>query len=133
MAGEEDMIAVGIGCRRGASAAQVGAAVHQALNSAQISVSDVDVLAVPIFKANEAGVKDAAAALDLPLTLVARPALEAVQALCVTRSEVAAETIGLDSVAEAAALAGAGATSALILPRIVVGSVTCAVARAGAP
>ncbi len=123
------MIAVGIGCRRGVSADQVGAAVQLALSQAQVSLDEVDVLAVAAFKTAESGVQDAAAALELPLAPVARKALEAVQPQCVTRSGKVQAAVGLESVAEAAAIAAAGDDAALILPRIAVDGVTCAVAR----
>lgn len=122
------MIVVGIGCRRGSRAARVAAAVREALAKAGIPVDRVDALATPDFKANETGIAEAAAELDVPLTLVERSRMDAVQALCATRSETAELATGLGAVSEAAAIAGAGRNAVLLLPRIARDGVTCAVA-----
>ena len=123
------MIVVGIGCRRDSTASQIGAAVGAALAQAGLALERIDVLAAPAFKADEPGIACAAEALGLPVTFVDRPRLDAVQPLCATRSQVAADTTGLAAVSEAAALAAAGRNARLLLPRIARDGVTCAVAR----
>lgn len=123
------MIVVGIGCRRDSPAAGIAGAVREALAKAGIPVDSVDALAAPEFKADEAGIAEAAAEIGLPLTLVERSRMDAVQALCATRSEAAELATGLGAVSEAAAIAGAGRNAVLLLPRIARGGVTCAVAR----
>ena len=117
------MIVAGIGCRRGCAAADVVAAVRMA---EAVAGCEVALLAAPDFKRAEPGLHEAAAALGLPLRFVERSRLEAVQPDCPTRSGMALAAVGLASVAEAAALA----FGPLILPRIVRGGATCALARA---
>ncbi len=123
------MIVVGIGCRRGSPAERIGAAIGEALARTGLPADRIDALAAPEFKADEAGIAAAAAALGLPLRLVARSRLEAVQQLCATRTAAAERATGLGAVAEAAALAACGRNPVLVLARIALGGVTCAVAR----
>ena len=123
------MIVVGIGCRRDSPASRIAGAVGEALTTAGIPVDSVDAFATPEFKADEAGIAEAAAAFGLPLRVVDRSRLDAVQTLCATRSRAAEKATGLGAVSEAAALAAAGRNAALVLTRIARGGVTCAVAR----
>ena len=123
------MIVVGIGCRRDSPAERIAGAVGEALANAGIPFDHVDALATPEFKADETGIVEAAAELDLPLRLVDRFRLEAVQTLCATLSETTRAATGLGAVSEAAALAAAGRNASLVLPRIARDGVTCAVAR----
>ncbi|MYF08086.1 MAG: cobalamin biosynthesis protein [Rhodospirillaceae bacterium] len=123
------MIAVGIGCRRDSPAARIGAVVEEALAQTGLALGTVDALAVPAFKADEPGIVRAAEELGLPVKLVHRAELDAVQPLCATRSRAAEERTGLAAVSEAAALAAAGRNARLLLPRIARDGVTCAVAR----
>ncbi len=123
------MIAVGIGCRRDSPAERIAAAIGEALARAGLAAARVDALAAPDFKAREAGIAAAAANLGLPLRLVERSRLEAVQALCATSSAAAERATGLGAVAEAAALAACGRNPVLVQARIARDDVTCAVAR----
>lgn len=123
------MIAVGIGCRRDSPAERIAGAVGEALANAGIPLDRVDALATADFKADEAGIVEAAARLGLPLRPIERSRLDVVQPLCATRSETAVAATGLGAVSEAAALAAAGRNASLILPRIARDGVTCAVAR----
>lgn len=127
------MIVVGIGCRRGSSAARIGTAVEEALAAAELSPAGIDALAAPAFKAGEAGIVQAAARLGLAAIFVDRADLDAVQPLCATRSPAAEAATGLPAVSEAAALAAAGRNPRLLLPRIVRDGVACAVARGDGP
>ncbi len=72
--------------------------------------------------------------LGLPLTFLDHDALAAASVRAVTRSARAMAETGLASVAEAAALAGAGPGSRLLLPRVASAAATCALAVAeGSP
>jgi cobalt-precorrin 5A hydrolase len=115
------MMVAGIGCRTGVSAEAVLAILRDA--------GQPGVLAVPDFRRAEPGIGEAAAALDLRILWIARAALKGEQGRCLTRSARAEAEVGLSCVAEAAALAGAGPGSRLVLPRIARGGVTCAVAE----
>ena len=122
------MIVAGVGCRKGASADDIGAVIGAALARAGFATRAPDLIAAPERKRGEQGVAAAAAALGVPLVLIAEADLKAAGARAETRSERVLALMGISSVAEAAALAGGGPTARLILPRIAVGSATCALA-----
>jgi cobalt-precorrin 5A hydrolase len=128
---DEAMIVAGIGCRKGASAAEISAVIADALARAGLGTQALDLVAAPESKGGEQGVAAAAAALGVPLMLVAKADLEAAGARTQTRSERVLALIGVPSVAEAAALAAGGPAARLILPRITVGVATCALAVGG--
>jgi cobalt-precorrin 5A hydrolase len=123
------MIAAGIGCRRNISAAQVQAAIEAAFLRAGFASRHLDLIAVPVVKESEAGIREAAAALGLRLIFIPQDALEAAGAGALTRSAQSMAAMNVHSVAEAAALAGAGRNARLLAPRVAVGSVTCALAE----
>ena len=127
------MIVVGIGCRRDSPAARIAAAVDQALAQIGLPPERIDALAAPAFKADEAGIAEAAAGLGVRLRWVGHADLDAVQPFCATRSPVAEAVTGLAAVSEAAALAIAGRNARLLLPRIARDGVTCAVAQGEGP
>jgi cobalt-precorrin 5A hydrolase len=124
----EAVIVAGIGCRKGATEAQIEAALTAALERAGRPLAKIDLLATSAAKRGEAGITAAAAARKLPLKIVAQADLEAASARGTTWSQRVLALAGVPSVAEAAALAAAGPKSQLILPRITVGPVTCALA-----
>ena len=117
------MTVAGIGCRRACPAADIVAIVRRA---EALTGCRTTALAAPDFKRHEPGLHAAAATLGLPIHFIPQAALERAQADCVTHSGVALQTVGLASVAEGAALAATNGT--LLLPRIVLGAATCAVA-----
>lgn len=121
------MIVAGIGCRPGMGGEAAAALVRRA---EALTGRRAERLAAPYFRSGEAGLHAAAALLGLPLVLLSHAALASVQARCPSRSARARDAVGLASVAEAAALAAAGAGGRLILPRIAGASVTCALAAA---
>ena len=125
------MIVAGIGCRKGASAAQIDAALDTALERAGRPLARIDLMATSASKSAEGGIAAAAAARGLRLILVAKPELEVASARGATWSARVLALAGVPSVAEAAALAACGPMARLILPRIVVGPVTCALAESG--
>jgi cobalt-precorrin 5A hydrolase len=126
------MIVAGVGCRKGASAAEIEAAITAALAHAGVAADRLAMIAAPAFKGGERGVMDAAIARGVPLVLVPQSDLEAAGARTATQSERVVAFAGVSSVAEAAALAAGGAAAQLIATRIVVGPATCALADTGA-
>jgi cobalt-precorrin 5A hydrolase len=124
------VIVAGIGCRKGASAAEIDAAIEAALERAGRPLAKIDLLATAMTKRKEDGIAAAAAARELPLIFVAQPELEIASARGATWSARVLALGGVPSVAEAAALAAAGPKARLVLPRIVHGPVTCALAEA---
>lgn len=125
------MIVAGVGCRAGASACDVEAAIAAALDRAGLTLQAPAVIATAFAKAHEPGIAAAASARGVTFVVVPQVDLEAASARVVTRSERVSELMGIPSVAEAAALAAAGSAARLIAPRIAVGPVTCALAVTG--
>jgi cobalt-precorrin 5A hydrolase len=124
------MIIAGIGCRKGTPAAEIETAVSAALARAGLDHAAIGMLATSATKECEPGIAGAAAALGVPLTLVAMAELATAGERVATRSERVLALAGVPSVAEAAALAAGGAAARLIVPRVVVGAATCALAEA---
>lgn len=119
-------VAVGIGCRKGCTAGAIAALVHRALDCAP-NAAPLGLFTL-VDKRDEAGIIEAAGLLCLPLVYLTREALLARAGEAKSRSRLAENLFGVPSVAEAAALAGAGPASVLIVPRITEGGATCAIA-----
>ena len=121
-------VAIGVGCRKNCPADAIEALARQALGRV------ADAVPLGIFtladKTGEPGLIEAAGNMGLELIYLTRDALKARASDIQTPSPHAEIQFGIPSVAEAAALAGAGPASVLIVPRIAQGGATCAVARA---
>jgi cobalt-precorrin 5A hydrolase len=128
----EAVIVAGIGCRKGASPAEIEAVIAAALAQAGFAQDRLGAIATPADKGEVSGIAAVALFYGLPLLFVPKPDLEAATARCETRSERALALKGVPSVAEAAALAAGGPDAKLVLPRIAVGPATCALAETGA-
>jgi len=124
----EAVIVAGIGCRKGAKAEAIDAAIEAALQRAGRPLARLDLMATASAKREEEGIVAAAKARGIRLLFVDQADLEIASARGATWSRRVLALAGVPSVAEAAALAAAGAKARLILPRIVVGPVTCALA-----
>lgn len=122
------MIVAGVGFRKGATAASILAAVAATRTRYAVAVRDIEALAVIARKSDEPGLVSAAHALAIGVLPVEDDALDLVKDRLLTRSDKSIAATGLGSASEAAALAAAGPGSQLLGPRLVVGSVTCAVA-----
>jgi cobalt-precorrin 5A hydrolase len=123
------MIVAGIGCRKGAAAAEIEAAVAAALLRAGLSAPALSLLATSTAKGGEGGIAAAAWALGVPLVLVPQDELEAAGHRTMTTSPRVIAATGVPSLAEAAALAAGGPAARLIAPRVAVGGATCALAQ----
>lgn len=119
-------VAIGVGCRQGCSADEIAALVRQALGGAPLA--EPMGLFTICDKREEAGLIEAAGRLGLDLVLLSRAVLRTQEASVQTRSARAEALFGVASVAEAAALAGAGEDAVLIVKRIASQGATCAVA-----
>jgi cobalt-precorrin 5A hydrolase len=118
-------VVAGIGCRRNARVEDILAVLRDAeMRAGATAVA----LAAPDFKSGEAGLREAAVRLDVPLVFVGDANLAAMQEFCPTKSLVAARETGFASVAEASALAAAGPRATLVLARIAHPTATCALA-----
>lgn len=125
------MIVAGVGCRAGASAGEVGAAIDAALARAGLHAGQLGAIATSLAKAGEPGIAAAASGRGVKFVVVPQADFEIAGQRAVTRSERVQALTGVPSVAEAAALAAAGASARLLAPRIAVGAVTCALAIDG--
>jgi cobalt-precorrin 5A hydrolase len=129
-------LAIGIGCRKGCDGENIAALVRQALALAARSETAAagtqalreNVIFTSEAKREEKGLAEAAATLGMKLVFLPRAKLEAAAPRCTTRSTRVEALIGLPSLAEAAALAGAGEGSRLVLQRISEGGASCAMA-----
>ena len=128
---DQAMIVAGIGCRKGAAAAEIEAVVAAALLQAGLAAPALSAIATSVAKAGEPGITAAAAALGVPLLVVQQGELEAAGPRTLTASARVVAVTGVPSLAEAAALAAGGASAQLLGPRVAVGPATCALAGSG--
>lgn len=118
---------MGLGCRLGVTAEAVIAAAQETLALAPVPVQLVG-LHTSARKLAEAGLREAAARLTLALHFHEDDALKGVEARIASPSKRVAELTGVGSVAEAAALCGAGARARLLVSKHSTGNVSCAIA-----
>jgi cobalt-precorrin 5A hydrolase len=128
---DQAMIVAGVGCRRGAPAPDIEAAIRAALDRAGVASQALDCIATTAAKQGEIGIEEAAAKLGVDLVLIPEAELQAAGGRTATRSARVLALAGVPSVAEAAALAAAGPAARLISPRLVIGAATCALAASG--
>jgi cobalt-precorrin 5A hydrolase len=125
----EAVIVAGVGCRKGAAATDIEAAISAALERCGVATEALGLIATSMAKGAEAGIVTAASALGVPVVLVSQGALEDAGHRTATKSERVLLRTGVPSLAEAAALAAAGPAARLIAPRVAVGPATCALAQ----
>jgi cobalt-precorrin 5A hydrolase len=123
------VIVAGIGCKRGAPAADIEAAIRAALERGGVSLDALAAVATIALKQSEFGIAAAAKKLGVKFVVVPEANLQAAGERTETYSERVLELTGMPSVAEAAALAAAGPTGRLLGPRLALGAVTCALAK----
>jgi len=122
------MIVAGIGCRKGARAADIEAAIVAAFARLGVATTELRLIATSVAKGGEPGIAAAASAIGVPLILISQGDLATAGVRAATRSERVMVLAGVPSVAEAAALAAGGPAARLIVPRIALGPATCALA-----
>lgn len=126
------MIAAGLGCRRQCDVRDVLAAVDLALSLEGAQRADLHALYVADFKQDEPALQQAALRLGKPLQPVTVEQLRAEESGLLSPSERVRFHVGVASVSESAALAGARTLSAsapqLRRARSSVGGATCALA-----
>ncbi len=125
------MIVAGVGCRAGASAREIEAAIAAALSRAGVEAGALGMIATSFAKRREIGIAEAASGRGVKFVVVPQAEFEAAGARTQSRSERVLALTGVPSVCEAAALAAAGPAARLIAPRVAVGPATCALAAAG--
>ncbi len=118
---------VGVGCRRGCAAQSIVEAVRYALDKADVAPDEVRFIASADIKADEPGLKQAAAELGMPLRLISSDEIRAC-ARDFNPTPLAQKEVNLPAVAEPVALL-TGKKTSLILPKTIRNSVTVAIAR----
>ena len=126
------VLALGLGCERDAPPAELMALAERTLADAGLAREAVACVATLDLKADEPAVHAVADALGVPLRLFDAGALERETPRLAAPSEVVFRAVGCHGVAEAAALACAGADGALARPKTKSARGTCAIARARA-
>jgi cobalt-precorrin 5A hydrolase len=133
MAADETMsrfVAIGVGCRAGVKGEAIAALARRALAELQAPAGERRLFTLAA-KAGEPGLIEAAHLIGAPLTPLPLEALKAEAERILTPSTPAQSRFGVPNVAEAAALAGAGAGGRLLGPRLAADGATCAVALSG--
>ncbi|HUZ91840.1 MAG TPA: cobalamin biosynthesis protein [Methylocella sp.] len=120
-------VAIGIGCKRGCSADVIVALVARATAAASC-VDTSACLFTHEAKKNEPGLGDAAKMLGLPLVFLDEESMRQASLRAATSSPRVMALFGLPSIAETAALAGAGPSSVLLVARMSDGGASCAIA-----
>ncbi len=121
------MIAIGVGCRKGCPAGDIVTLVRQALAVLPEGARPAGMFSIAD-KRGEVGLADAARELGLPLTFLDAAVLRLVAGDAKSCSRRVEELYGLPSVAETAALAGAGQGAVLMVARLTAPRATCAIA-----
>ncbi|MEZ5690392.1 MAG: cobalamin biosynthesis protein [Rickettsiales bacterium] len=122
------IIAIGIGCRKNCSVAEIIELIHTALEKIDMVVTDITVMATAWVKEKEDCIINSADALDIPLVIISKEKCEEMAGMEQTVSQKVIELFSIPSVAETAALAAAGKGAKLICSRVNSASATCAIA-----
>ncbi len=128
--GRRDLV-LGIGCSRGATAADIEALAKEALRQIPASFESVAEVVSVDLKADEPGLLEFVQRWHLPLRFFSAEELARVQTP--NPSLTVEATVGTGSVAEAGALLAAGAQPGLIVEKRKSGNVTAAIARKTLP
>ncbi|MCX7899149.1 MAG: cobalamin biosynthesis protein [Methylocystis sp.] len=121
----------GIGARRGVDAQNVVELVTRVAAQLHVALGELS-LCTHEGKAEEAGLREAAHMLGVPIRFASAEALRERRGAARTHSPRVRAMFGVGSIAEAAALVGAGPGSRLLAPRITTPVAACAIAeRAG--
>ena len=124
------VLALGLGCERDAAPAELVELAERALADVGLAREAVACVASLDLKADEPAVRAVADTLGVPLRLFDAEALEQETPRLTAPSDVVFRAVGCHGVAEAAALACAGADGVLAVPKTKSARGTCAVARA---
>ena len=127
------VLAIGVGCVRGAAADDVIALIDAALSEADLSPSAIGGLFSLDLKLDEPAFHSAAQHFSVPFRTFDSTTLAAEADRLATPSDAVEQAVGLKGVAEAAALTAAGPHGTLILPKRSNRAATCAIARAPQP
>ncbi len=124
------IVTIGIGCKRDAAPDEVLALIRETLAEAGLSPSDVAWIATIDRKNGEAAIGAIATTLGVPARFFPAAELAAETRIAQTSERVSA-AVDTGSVAEAAALLGAGPGAKLIVSKRKSAQATCAIAATG--
>lgn len=124
------VLAVGVGCERGADTDELVGLVRQSLANAGLAEGAVACVASIDLKADEAAVHAVAEALGVPARFFDALTLEAEAPRLANPSEAVFREVGCHGVAEGAVLAAVGEDGTLIVEKTKSTRATCAVGRA---
>lgn len=127
------VLAVGLGCERGAAPEELTGLVTETLATAGLAPGAVALVASLDLKADEPALHAAAAHLGVPARFFPAERLEAETPRLTAPSDTVFQAVGCHGVAEAAALAAAGPDGRLVVTKRKSARATCAVAQATAP
>lgn len=126
-------LVMGLGCERNAEAAELIALAEKVLADANLSPASLAAVASIDLKSDEAAIHAVASHFGVPSRFFTADALAKQAPRLKNPSEIVAREVGVAGVAEAAALAAAGAASELIVEKTRSQRGTCAIARAPQP
>lgn len=126
-------LAVGIGCERGAGADEVIGLVSELLDRHDLAPAAIAAIASIDLKQDERAIHAAAAHFGVPARFFGADELNREAARLKNPSDIVAREVGVTGVAEAAALALAGADAELLVEKTRSRRATCAIARATSP
>jgi cobalt-precorrin 5A hydrolase len=121
------IVAIGIGCRAGVPGEMIAALARRALAEAGRPEGELRLFTLAA-KADEPGLREAARLLGASLGALPLAALKAQADRILTPSAAAQGRFGAPNIAEAAALAGAGAGGRLLGARLAADGAPCAIA-----
>ena len=122
---------LGIGADREATADEVRALAFAGLAKAGLAIDQVACIASIDLKAGQVAIRGLADDLGVPVRFFAAARLEAETPRLANPSEAVFRKVGCHGVAEAAALAAAGVSATLVVPKLKGAHATLAIARAG--
>ncbi|VBB06838.1 cobalamin biosynthesis central region [Lucifera butyrica] len=126
-------LAVGIGCRRGTTSAEIFAALDDACKKVGRTMKSVAVIGTTVVKQEEIGILAAVQQMVIPLELYTNEQLQqCIDDYGLPVSGFVQEKIGVGNICEAAALLG-GQTDKLLLPKTVYQNLTIAIAEVKYP
>ena len=123
-------LAVGVGCERGCSKAELHELVARTISDAGLAPESVTAVVSIDVKVDEPAVHDIAQHWGVPARFFTAEQLEWETPRLANPSAIVFREVGAHGVAEAAALAAAGPEGVLIVPKQKSARATCAVARA---
>ena len=122
-------LAVGVGCRRGATSSQISSAINDACRKIGRSSQSIAILASSIVKQEEIGLLAVVDQLEIPVKFYTNEELQdIIEVYRLGQSKFVLEEIGVGNVCEASALLG-GRASNLLLTKTVYPKVTVALAE----